>query len=215
MASAKANNLAAAHASGRYLLLLNPDTLVLDHAVDRLVAFAERTPSARIWGGRTLFGDGTLNPASCWRKVNLWRVMCRVAGLDVRFPASRLLNSEAYGGWDRDSERQVDIVSGCFFLIERELWEELGGFDPRYVMYGEEADLCLRADALGARPRITPDAEIVHYGGASESVRSQKHIKLLAAKITLARDHLPVWQSARIGSCCFEHGRCRDGSRPP
>jgi GT2 family glycosyltransferase len=183
------NNVGARDAVGEFLLLLNPDTVVLDGAIDELVAFARRRPEARIWGGRTVFADGSLNPKSCWRRLNLWRACCRTSGLDVRFTDSEFFNSEAYGGWQRDSERDVDIVSGCFFLIETALWHELGGFDPTYVMYGEEADLCLRAADRGAKPRITPTAEIVHHGGASEPVRSQKHVKLLRATISLARRH--------------------------
>jgi len=187
---ARANNIAACEATGRYLLLLNPDTVVLDGAVDRLIEFATRTPKASIWGGRTLFGDRSLNPASCWRRMTAWSATCRTFGLDAAFPTSRWLNVEAYGGWDRDDERAVDIVSGCFFLIDRHLWDRLGGFDLSYEMYGEEADLCHRARAVGARPRITPEATIVHYGGASEAVRSDKHVRLIRAKITLARRHL-------------------------
>ncbi len=186
---AAANVLGARRAAGDLLLLLNPDTVVLDRAVDRLVRFSAERPSAAIWGGRTVFADRSLNPASCWRRMTVWSVLCRVLGLDTRFPGSPRLNREAYGGWCRDSERDVDIVSGCFLLVRRELWERLGGFDPAFVMYGEEADLCLRARPLGARPRITPSATIVHLGGASERVRSEKHVKLLAAKIALARRH--------------------------
>ena len=187
---AKANNLAIRHASGEYVLLLNPDTVVLDNAVDRLVAFAERTPAAKIWGGRTVFADGSLNPASCWRRMTAWSTWCRATGLDAAFSSSSVFNREAYGGWDRGDEREVDIVSGCFFLIEREFWEAIGGFDLSYEMYGEEADLCLRARREGARPTVTPDATIVHHGGASEAVRSQKHVKLIRAKITLAHRHM-------------------------
>ena len=70
--------------------------------------------------------------------------------------------------------RGVDIVTGCLFLIRRATWDRLGGFDPTYVMYGDEADLCRRAQALGVRPMITPEAEIVHYAGASETAWSRK-----------------------------------------
>ena len=159
---ARANNLAAKTARGRYLLLLNPDTIVHDAAIDRLVQFALDNPAARNWGGRTLFADGTLNPSSCWGRMSLWNLLCRATGLTGLFPKSELFNGEAFGGWRRDSVRQVDIVSGCFFLIEKDLWDHLGGFDPLFFMYGEEADLCLRAHALGARPVVTPDATIVH-----------------------------------------------------
>lgn len=186
---ARANNLAAGHASGRYLLLLNPDTVVLDRAIDRLVSFAGCCPDARIWGGRTLYADGTLNATSCWGRMTVWNQFCRLTGLTGLFPSSALFNTEAYGGWQRNRVRSVDIVSGCFFLIERDLWRRLGGFDPAYFMYGEEADLCLRARTFGARPMLTPAATIVHYGGASERTRTGKMIKLLAAKMTLINRH--------------------------
>lgn len=192
---ARANNIAAARARGEFVLLLNPDTLVLDGALDRLAAFARARPGARIWGGRTLFGDRRLNPASAWGRMTLWNILCRGAGLTGLFPKSPLFNGEAYGGWDRGSVREVDIVSGCMFLIRRADWERLGGFDSTFVMYGEEADLCLRAAAeLGARPAVTPEATIVHYGGASETVRAEKMVRLLRAKAELIRRHLPAWQ---------------------
>ncbi len=188
---ARANNLAARRARGRYILLLNPDTLVLDRAIDKLVAFARRESRARIWGGRTLYASGSLNPSSCWGRMTPWNLFCRASGLTGLFPRSELFNSEAYGGWLRDSVRKVDIVSGCFFLIERELWNGLNGFDPLFFMYGEEADLCLRAHAFSARPMITPAATIIHYGGASETARTGKMVRLLAAKVSLVDRH---WQ---------------------
>ncbi len=186
---ARANNLAAKRARGRLLLLLNPDTIVLDRAIDKLVAFSAIHRTARIWGGRTVFADGRLNPASCWGRMTVWNLFCRASGLAALFRTRETFNGEAIGGWQRDSVRRVDIVSGCFFLIEKELWDGLHGFDPLFFMYGEEADLCLRAHAFSARPLVTPDATIVHYGGASERVRSDKMVRLLAAKMSLVRRH--------------------------
>ena len=186
---ARANTLAARRARGRYILLLNPDTVVLESAIDRLVAFADCHPEARIWGGRTYFADGSLNPSSCWKRMTVWNLICRATGLTGLFPRIGAFNSEAYGGWARHHPRHVDIVSGCFLLIDRPLWSALGGFDPIYFMYGEEADLCLRARALGANPLITPSAQIVHYGGASEPARAGKMVRLLAAKETLIERH--------------------------
>ncbi len=186
---ARANNIAAETAKGRYLLLLNPDTIVLDGAIDRLLAFAKARPEALIWGGRTLYADHSLNPTSCWRRMTLWNVFCRTSGLSGIFPSSQVFNAESYGRWDRSTVREVDIVTGCFLLIERSFWGRLGGFDARFFMYGEEADLCLRAAKLGARPAVTPQATIVHYGGASEKVRSEMMIKLLAGKAELIKRH--------------------------
>lgn len=199
---AQGNNIAAREATGSYLLLLNPDTIVLDGAIDRLVAFAQSRPEAGIWGGRTLYADRSLNPTSCWRRMTLWNVFCRTSGLAALLPQSPLFNSEGYGGWDRSTIRQVDIVTGCFLLTERALWEDLDGFDSKFFMYGEEADLCLRAAEVGARPVVTPHATIVHYGGASEQAETEKTIRLLAAKAELIKRH---WrQPARsIGLALF------------
>ncbi|MEO0487051.1 MAG: glycosyltransferase family 2 protein [Pseudomonadota bacterium] len=192
---AAANNLAATHARAPFVLLLNPDTVILDGAVDRLMAFSQARPGARIWGGRTYFGDRTLNPASAWHRMTLWNLFCRASGLTALGRNSPLWNGEAYGGWDRSTERAVDIVTGCFFLIARADWEALGGFDLTFVMYGEEADLCLRAQkSLGAAPRVTPEANIIHYGGASETVRADKMVRLNRAKMELISRHFPAWQ---------------------
>ncbi len=186
---AAANNLAAASARGERLLLLNPDTVTLDAAIDRLMAFADAHPEAQIWGGRTLFGDRRLNPTSSWRHMNLWSLFSYALLLTALFKRSELFDYEGYGGWQHDRERQVDIVSGCFFLLPRTLWERLGGFDPTFYMYAEEADLCLRALPLGARPMETPTATIIHYGGQSEAHLHGMFIKLFAAKVTLMRHH--------------------------
>ena len=190
---AKGNNLAAREASGAYILLLNPDTLVLDHAIDRIVAFAERTPEAGIWGGRTLHGDRTLNPGSVFGALTLWSLFCRASGLALIFRRSAFFNPEEMGDWDRSDEREVDVVQGSFFLIRRDFWEEFGGFDASFVMYGEEADLCRRARLRGARPRMTPEATIVHFHGAS-SRRAAREIMTLKAQATMIRRHFPAWQ---------------------
>ena len=184
---AGANNLAADRARGRYLMLLNPDTVVLDGAIEKLHSYALRT-GASICGGRTVFPDGTLNPTSCWGRITLWSTLCSALGLSSLLPVD-LFDPEGMPSWQRDTERSVDVVSGCFLLITRELWNRLGGFDTRYFMYGEDADLCLRAKAAGHTCMFTPDATIVHMGGASEPVREDKLVRLFAARTRLARWH--------------------------
>lgn len=186
---AQGNNIAARVAHGRRLLLLNPDTITIDGGIDKLWQFAERRPECRIWGGRTLFADRTLNPTSCWARMTPWNLFCRAAGLTYIFPKSELFNGEAYGDWRRDREREVDIVTGCFLMIDRDWWEALGGFDKTFFMYGEEADLCHRAAARGARPMISPEATIVHLGGGSEASSADKLVKTLRGKVTLMRVH--------------------------
>jgi len=186
----RANNLAAQRAGDcEFLLLLNPDTVVQKGAIDRLVAFAQANPESSIFGGRTVFADGSLNPASCWRRPTLWSVFCIASGLTSVFGRWGLFASEAYGRWKRDTVREVDIVSGCFFLIRKRVWDELGGFDPAFFMYGEEADLCLRAQKFGHKCMICPAAQIIHYGGASERVRADKMVRLFQAKAMLFERH--------------------------
>lgn len=224
---AGAHSVALPYCRAEMLLLLNPDTVVLNGALDALFEFSQQCPQAGIWGGRTLYADGTLNPASCWHRQTLWSLFCRASGLAVIFSGSEFFNQEPYGGWPRDDIREVDIVSGCFFLISRSTWDRLGGFDPVFRMYGEEADLCLRAGRLGLQPAITPAATIIHYGGASEKVRADKMVRLLQAKAELINKHftdlqrgpglflLKLWPLSRhvalfVASRIFRKNRLRE-----
>ncbi|MEM6674032.1 MAG: glycosyltransferase family 2 protein [Planctomycetota bacterium] len=196
-----ANNLAAQHARGRRLLLLNPDTLVRVDAVTRIVRFADEHPDARLWGGRTIALDGSLNIGSCWGAPTLWSTFCRAVGLSSVFPRVEAFHREALGDWQRDSVREVDIVAGCFLLIDRGLWNDLGGFHPDFFMYGEDIDLSLRAGRLGARPLICPEAEIVHLCGVSERVRSAKLVRLFTARAQLYRkfwNPTAAWLGVRL-----------------
>lgn len=196
----RAVNLASSGATGRYLLLLNPDTIVLDGAIDRLLHFAELNPAAGIWGGGTLFEDGTTNPSSCWDLPTIWSVFCNALAVCHLFRGSTFFNRESFGGWARDTVREVGMISGCFLLIERTLFLKLGGFDPVFFMYGEDADLCARARKLGARPLFTPDATIVHLGRQSDTAGNISSY-LMGARIELTRRLLPpnqAWLAERL-----------------
>lgn len=190
---ARANNEVAAQAETEWLLLLNPDTETYDSAIDNLLDFGKANPEAGIYGGRTVYPDGSLNPSSCWNKITLRSTVFRALGLTTMFRKSSFFNPEEMGDWQRDTVRHVDIVVGCFLLIRRDLWNELGGFNLKYFMYGEEADLCHRAQNLGYSPMITPDAEIMHLVGASTTVVSRKIVSVFRARVTLIRDHWPAF----------------------
>ena len=207
------NNVAAKDAKGAYLLLLNPDTVILNGAIQKAVQFAEQHPEAAIVGGRTYFSDMSLNYTSCHGRPTPWSLLCMGLGLSSMFRRSAWLDPESLGSWKRDSVRQVDAVTGCFLLLRRSLWEELGGFDESFFMYGEETDLCLRAGKLGHKCMICPDAKLIHYGGASEKLRSDKMVKLFQAKHQLFRKHwrpmlvayglamLDLWAWSRMVAC--------------
>lgn len=192
---ARANNLASHHARGEYLLLLNPDTVVLDHAIEKLLSFAKTYPDAGIYGGRTIFSDGNLNPTCCFGKMTIWSLFCRAFGFSKMFKNTTLFNPESYGSWKRDSIKQVDIITGCFFLLKRDLWNQLNGFNPVFFMFGEEVDFCIRASELGCKPFFTPDATIVHYGGASENKMVNRLEKILCAESTIIREHWHGYKS--------------------
>jgi hypothetical protein len=179
---------------GQYLLLLNPDTKILDGAIDKLMAFAKTHPNNGIWSGITLNNDLSLNSQHAWSKPSISNLLFSAMGLSKTFSSTCLFNNANYGCWKRDSIKEVDIVSGCFFLTTRKLWDELGGLDPQFFMYAEEADFCLKAAKLGYKPIVTPEAKLIHHGGASHARFSGKMIKLMKGKFELTYRHVEGWQ---------------------
>ncbi len=161
------NNHAAKVATGKRLLLLNPDTVVLEGAIQKLWEYAKSKPEAGIVGGRTVRQDGSLEPTCCWANPGLWPLLCKATGLNVIAKGSRLFDREAMGWWQRDDDRPVDIITGCFLMIERALWEELEGFDPRFFMYAEEVDLCWRVRNKSKEIWFAHEPEVIHLVGAS------------------------------------------------
>lgn len=186
---AAAVNQGVRASSAPWVLLLNPDTDPRPGSLDALVAFAEANPMHLVYGGRTLTEDGAVEPSSCWGLPSVWSTLCFALGLNTVFQGSRVFDPESLGGWRRDTVREVGMVTGCLLLIPRSTWDALDGLDEQFFVYGEDADLSARARAIGARPIITPSAEIVHAVGVSAS--SSKLPLLLAGKITYARRHFP------------------------
>lgn len=186
---AKGVNLGVAHANAEYVLLLNPDTVILENAVEVLVEFADRHRGNGLYGGRTLKPDGSLEPSSCWGAPTLWSMALFAFGITTLVPKNRWFDPESLGGWQRDSVREVGVVTGCFLLAPSTVWEELGGFDECYFMYGEDVDLALRARALGYRPVICPDAKLIHEVGRSSESPIHKTMLLYRGKASLLRHH--------------------------
>ncbi len=197
---ARGVNRAAEEATGEFVLLLNPDMEVHAGAVESLVRFARDHPEHGIYGGRTLDPDGSVNPGSCWGAPSLWSLFCFATLLSTAFRRSRAFDPESLGGWKRNSVREVDIVTGCLLLAPRALWQDLGGFDTRFFMYGEDADLSFRARALGYRPAITPEAVVTHEIGVSSATREDKLLLLFRGKATLLRKH---WRGLRLRAGLF------------
>lgn len=198
-------NVGADAGDAEYILLLNPDTVILDGAIDKLVDFANAQPQAGIWGGVTLNDDLSLNPNNARAKISFKTLLFSATGLSKIFRNSCFFNYDNYGCWDRLSERDVDVITGCFFLTPRSLWESLEGLDETFFMYAEEADYCIRAINAGYQPRVTPKARIIHHGGVSEVNLSGKMIKLLKGKAHFIKKHEPSWKQAIFKRLLLAH----------
>jgi GT2 family glycosyltransferase len=179
-------NRGAERFDSRYVLLLNPDTVLQPGCLDALVEVAARRPGGGLYGGRAMGPDGEFDPKSCWARPTLWSLFCFASGLSSLRPDSPRWNPEGIGGWARDTEREVDVISGSLLLARRDLWTTVGGLDEDYFMYGEDADLGVRARRLGYHPVITPAAGYVHHVGRS-SAPVDKQLLLYRGKATLIR----------------------------
>jgi GT2 family glycosyltransferase len=163
----KACNQGLRNIESDYYLLLNPDIKLSENSIPNLLAFAKEYPDAGIWGGVTLTEQGKADGKNAWREPTLWGFMCWAVFLTRLFPQSRLFSPDDYNGVTWEKVNKVDVITGCFFLINADLWQKLNGFDERFFMYSEEVDLCRRARQLAAQPMITNQATIVHYGGGT------------------------------------------------
>lgn len=195
---ARGVNLGVHHATGEYVLLLNPDTLVRPGTLAQLVSFARRHPDYGVYGGRTLRPDGSVDPSSCWGAPTLWSLTSFALGLSTAFKGSRVFDPEALGGWERDSVREVPIVTGCLLLTSRTDWDRIGGMDELFFLYGEDAEFSLRARAKGYRPVVVPEAVIVHEVGGSTASAGRKMSMVMAGKVTLLERAWPA-PRARVG----------------
>ncbi len=161
-----ANNRAFDRAAGQFLFLLNSDAFVHAGALATLVAFLRAPENAGYGavGPRLLNEDGSLQ-ASCWKFPSPARAWLEAGGLTRLFPSSSPLGD--YYRWAHDEARAVDFVIGAALLVRREVFEEVGGFDPDFFLYAEETDWQKRMLNAGWRVAFCPDALVTHLGGAS------------------------------------------------
>jgi len=165
---AKANNLGIGQSTGKYLCLVNSDVKLLPGCITKLVDFCEQHPEVGMVGPRIIGGDGKLQ-RSCRGFPTLWNMFCRALALDTAWPRSRLFSGYQMTYWAQDSCRAVDILSGCFWLVRREVLTNVGLLDETFFMYGEDMDWCKRFWQGGWRLMFVPGAEVIHYGGASSA----------------------------------------------
>jgi GT2 family glycosyltransferase len=165
---ARATNIGIGNSRGRYICLVNSDVVVRDGCIDKMYSYIEEHHSVGILAPRILNADLTLQP-SCRGALSPWNTLCRSLALDTIFPRSRLFGGLLMNYWPHDTIRSVDAILGCFWMVRREAWNAVGVFDECFFMYAEDVDWCRRCRSAGWEVVYFPDAEVVHYGGASSS----------------------------------------------
>ncbi len=198
---AAANNQGIAAARGRYVLLLNSDTLILDGAIDKTIDFAEAHTEAAAVACRVLNPDRTWQP-TCFMFPSALNLLIGALYLNKVFPRSRFWGRERMTWWDGLEARVVDVVTGCFILVRREAIDQVGVLDESYFMYGEEADWCYRFRKAGWKVLFTPSAQIVHLGGVSSAqLKGPMCLQLRASLLLFVRKYRGM--VSYVAGCAF------------
>lgn len=174
----RANNQVLPHFRGRYVLLLNTDAFVEADTIQKTVDFMESHPATGILGVKLLGRDGVLQP-SCRYFPTPFNIFLTRTGLFKLFPQTQLVDNMA---WDHQSVRNCDWVPGCYYLIRKEVIDQVGLFDQRYFLYYEEVDHCYATKQAGWQVTYYPDAPVVHIGG--ESAKTDNAISSVSRQVS-------------------------------
>ncbi len=168
---AAANNQAIRQGRGRAILLLNPDTIIQDGAIDKCLDYLAAHPEIGALGPKVFWPSGE-RQSSVFRFPGLLNMLLDVTHLPDICSEHWFWNRTRYAGSDWDQPREVDVVAGCFLLVRRQIVEQVGALDEEFFMYGEEAEWCYRIKQAGWRIVYFPGARIIHiWGGASRGRR--------------------------------------------
>lgn len=190
---AKANNIAIRQSKGKYVCLINSDVVVKEDCISRVIRFMDDNYRVGILGPRILGTNGKVQ-RSCMEFPTLWNAFCRSFALDYFFPKSKIFGSQLMRYWQHDDIKSVDVINGCFWIVRRTALEEVGLLDERFFIYGEDIDWCRRFHDNDWDVVFFPEAEVIHYGGASSSNAPIKFF------IEMHRSNLQYWQK--------HHGDC-------
>jgi len=209
----RANNQAFALTNSRLLLLLNPDTEVTAGSIDRLIRTIDSRARIGVVGPKLLNADGSLQ-ISVWRNPPAaWEIMLSQLKLYQLFPRSFRGELLLGGHWDHARERSVPMLSGAAMLVRRKVIEDVGGFDERFHMYGEDNEWCLRIARAGWDLVFQPAAVIRHHGAKSalqrwtnlEKLRVQLEANYFFQKESLSRPSLVTNQLASYVTALGQH----------
>lgn len=161
-----ANNQGIEIANGRYVLLLNSDTILLNDAISKAVRFADERPEAAVVGCKTFNRDGSLQ-RSAFMAPSLLNMFLFATYLYKIFPRSKFFGREFMTWCDFDEVMEVETVRGCFEMVRTEVLDRVGVMDDIYFVYGDDIDWCYRFRRAGWKVLYTPEPQIVHYGGGT------------------------------------------------
>lgn len=163
----KANNQALKIAQGKYVLLINPDSVVSEDTFEKMISFFEKNTDAGLAGCKIINPDGTLQLACRRSFPGPWTSFCKVTGLSNLFPNSRIFARYNLTYLDENKTYEVDAISGSFMMIRRDVFEKVSGFDEQFFMYGEDLDLCYKIQQAGYKVYYVHSTQIIHYKGES------------------------------------------------
>lgn len=161
---AKGNNVAIPHCQGRYIALVNPDVQILPGCLDALADFLDQNPKVGNVGPRVFNPDMT-QQGTCRQFPTLWNNFCSATGLSSLSRNSRLFAGEHMSYFSHDSILAVDVLVGCFSMIRREAFNEVGLLDENLFMYGDDVDWCRRCWKEGWQVVFYPGAKAIHDRG--------------------------------------------------
>jgi GT2 family glycosyltransferase len=185
-----ANNQAILKSRGEYVLLLNPDTIVEDDTLRKVVQFMDEHPDAGGLGVKMLDGKGKFLPESK-RGLPLPSVaFFKIFGLSALFPRSKTFGKYHLSYLDKDKTHVVDVLAGAFMLLRKKVLDEIGLLDESFFMYGEDVDLSYRITKAGYRNYYYPGTRIIHYKGESTKKSSLNYVFVFYnAMIVFATKH--------------------------
>ncbi len=187
---ARATNQALRLSKGRYVLLLNPDTVILDEALVQMVRFADENPDIGALGPKVLTAQGEVDMRCARRFPSLLSEFFELTRLSYRFPRNRLLGSYLMSYWDHNDSREVEVLMGACMLVRREAMEQVGLLDEAFYMYGEDVEWCYRLKRAGWRIWYDSEARIVHLGGQSTKlIREEMGLERFRSRYTFFRKH--------------------------
>jgi len=186
----KANNQAMRIAKGKYILLLNPDTVVEEDTFEKVVDFMDNTPDAGGLGVRMLDGKGKFLPESKRGLPTPAVAFYKIFGISKIFPKSKQFGRYHLGYLSEFETNEIEILSGAFMLMRKEALDKVGLLDEAFFMYGEDIDLSYRIIQGGYKNYYFPETRIIHYKGESTKKSSVNYVFVFyRAMIIFARKH--------------------------